>query len=157
MEKKYFPIFIDISEKKIVVIGGGNIATRRVNTLLQFAKQIEVVAPEVTTDLRELSEKGEIVWKQCGYCREQIQEADVVLVATNQREVNHRVKMDCEQMKVKTGRNVLVNIADDKNMCDFYFPGIVDTGEVVVGINSGGKNPGLVKETRKKIQNTLIK
>ena len=63
MEKKYFPIFIDISEMKVVVIGGGKIATRRVNTLLSFTKQIEVVAPEVTTELRELSEKGEIIWK----------------------------------------------------------------------------------------------
>ena len=155
MEKKYFPIFIDISEKKIVVIGGGNIATRRVNTLLMFAKQIEVVAPEVTAELRELADKGEIIWTQCGYCKEQVYAADIVLATTNYPEINHRVKADCEQIKEETGRNVLVNIADDKTMCDFYFPGIVNMGEIVVGINSGGNNPGLVKNTRKKIQSLL--
>ena len=155
MEKKYFPIFIDISEMKIVVIGGGKIATRRVNTLLSFTKQIEVVAPEVTTELRELSEKGEIIWKQSEYCREQIQTADIVLAATNRALINHRVKADCEQMNEEVGRNILVNIADDKTMCDFYFPSIVDTGEILVGINSGGNNPGLVKETRNRIQELL--
>lgn len=155
MEKKYFPIFIDISEKKIVVIGGGEIATRRVNTLLLFAKQIEVVAPEVTKELHELFDKGEIIWRQSEYCREQIQTADIVLAATNQPMVNHRVKADCEQMNAEAGRNVLVNIADDKTMCDFYFPSIVDMGEIVVGINSGGNNPGLVKKTRKRIQELL--
>lgn len=151
MEKKYFPIFIDISEKKIVVIGGGKIATRRVNTLLLFAKQIEVVAPEVTVELRELSDKGEITWRQGEYCYERIQMADIVLAATNQPVVNHRVKEDCERMRAETGRNVLVNIADDKTMCDFYFPGIVDMGEIVVGISSGGSDPGQVKEIRKRI------
>lgn len=157
MEKKYFPIFIDISEKKVVVVGGGTIATRRVNTLLSFVNRIEVVAPEVTAELKELADKGEIVWKQCEYCPKQIETADIVLAATNQQEVNHRVKTDCEQLKAKTGRHVLVNIADDKKMCDFYFPAIVDTGEVVVGINSGGSNPGLVKNTRKHIRDILKK
>lgn len=155
MEKKYFPIFTDISEKKIVVIGGGKIATRRVLTLLSFAKQIEVVAPEVTAELRELSEQEKIIWRQCEYQYEQIQMADIVLAATNQPAVNRRVKDECEQMKVETGRNILVNIADDKNLCDFYFPSIVECGEIVVGINSGGSNPGSVKETRKIIQGVL--
>ena len=155
MSKRYFPVFIDLSQKRIIVIGGGTIATRRVNTLLQFTENVTVISPEVTDELRELSVQDKIVWRQCEYCEEQIRTADIVIAATNQPKVNHRVKKDCEQMKEKDGRNILVNIADDKNLCDFYFPGIVDMDGVVVGINSGGKNPGHVKEIRKRIQNMI--
>lgn len=159
MEKKYFPIFIDLSEKKIVVIGGGNIATRRVNTLQQFAEHITVVAPEVTAEMRELTEKKQIVWVQAEYttaaCAKLIAEADMVLATTNQPVINHQVKRDCQKVMAETGRYILVNVADDKSCCDFYFPSIVQQGEIVVGINSGGSAPGLVKETRKKIQSLL--
>ncbi len=155
MGKKYFPMFVDLTEKKIVVIGGGTIATRRVCTLLPFVSQIEVVAPEATVELQELSCKGEITWKQCEYDYEHIKDADIVLAATDRPEINHRIKAECEQLKAETGRKILVNIADDRNLCDFYFPGIVQAGEIVVGINAGGRNHGLVKAIREKIQKLL--
>lgn len=156
-EKKYFPIFIDISEKKIVVIGGGTIATRRVTALTQFSGQIEVVAPSITPELLQLVDNGEITWIKEEYCPKQISEADIILAATDQPEVNHRVKDDCEKLKIETGHNILVNIADDKSLCDFYFPSIIHYDELVIGINSGGKSPGCVKETREKIQSLLEK
>lgn len=155
MEKKYFPIFIDISEKKIVVIGGGTIATRRVNTLLAFAEQIVVVAPEISDDLRELDRQGKITW-MCGeYCIGQIWHADMVIAATNQPAVNHQVKADCERIEKLEGRHILINVIDDKDSCDFYFPSIVQKDDVVIGINSGGKSPGLTKSVRKQIEQLL--
>ena len=156
-EKKYFPIFIDISEKKIVVVGGGNIATRRVTTLTGFACHIKVVAPTITQELQQFVSEGKIVWEKGEYCAEQINTADIVLAATNRPEINHRVKEDCEKFIAETGRNIMVNIADDKMLCDFYFPSIIHEDEIVVGINSGGKNPGAVKKIREKIQRLLEK
>jgi len=156
MEKKYFPIFIDLSEKKIVVIGGGTIATRRINTLLQFVNRIVVVAPEVTPELMESERQGKITWVRGKYCFEQIAEADVVIAATNQPAVNLQVKNDCENFLAKTGRHILVNVADDRRLCDFYFPGVVQTEDFVIGISTGGSAPGRVKEIRGKIE-TLLK
>ena len=155
MDKKYFPIFIDISKKKIVVIGGGTIATRRVNTLLQFAGQIVVVAPELTVKLRELTEKGKITWLCGEYCMEQIADADMVVAATNQPEVNHQVKADCNRAEKSGGRQILVSVIDAKELCDFYFPSIVENEGIVIGINSGGKSPAKTKSVRKKIEEIL--
>ena len=159
MKKRYFPIFIDLSEKKIVVVGGGVIATRRVNTLLQFTQSVTVVAPEISEELHEFVEKEQVIWVQAEYntiaCAEIIAEADMVLSATNQPVVNHQVRSDCENIMEKTGRHILVNVADDKSLCDFYFPSIVQQDEITVGINSGGSAPGLVKEMRKRIENML--
>lgn len=155
MEKKYFPIFIDISEKKIVVIGGGTIATRRVMTLLNFTGQVVVVSPELTADLQELCSQNRIVWLQKEYCIEQIKDADMVIAATNQPEVNCRIKADCKNVEGKIGRQILVSVIDDKEQCDFYFPSIVQSEDVVVGINSGGRSPGQTKRVRKKIETLL--
>lgn len=155
MEKKYFPIFIDLSEKKIVVIGGGAIATRRVNTLLQFAKQILVAAPEITAELQELNHQGRIEWVCGAYHSEQITDADMVIAATNQPAVNHQVKKDCEREERVTGRRIMVSVIDDKELCDFYFPSIVQSEEIVIGINSGGKSPTVTKHVRKQIEDAL--
>lgn len=155
MGKQYFPMFMDISEKKVVVIGGGTIAARRVNTLLSFAEKIVVAAPKVTDDLRELDREGRITWLCGEYCIEQIWNADIVIAATNRPEVNHQVKADCIRVENLTKRRIWVSVIDDKELCDFYFPSIVQKEAVVVGINSGGKSPGLTKHIRKKIEALL--
>jgi len=157
MEKKYFPIFIDISEMKIVVIGGGTIATRRINTLLGFAEKIFVAAPEITTQLQELVDAGKIIWEQKAYCKNQIEEADMVIAATNCPKVNHQVKSDCEKLQEEKERHIWINVVNDKSLCEFYFPGVVQKDNLVIGINSGGSDPGLVKNTRKRIQELFKK
>lgn len=155
MEKKYFPIFIDISEKKIVVVGGGVIATRRVTTLLNFTEKLVVVAPELTNDLQKLYNQGSIEWLHEVYCITQIKNADIVIAATNLSDVNLQIKNDCHQIEREMGRKILVNVIDDKEKCDFYFPSIVESEEVVIGINSGGKSPGKTKRVRKQIEAIL--
>lgn len=180
MQKKYFPIFIDISEKKIVVIGGGVIATRRVKTLLEFASDITVMAPEVTEELKQMITEGKVVWIQKEYrifnedddivtdiskYREveailkdslySLQEADIVIAATNSPIINHQVRQDCRNLENMYHKSILVSVVDDKNLCDFYFPSIVQTENIVVGINSGGDSPKKTKEIRKKVEDTL--
>lgn len=152
MEKKYFPIFIDISEKKIVVIGGGVIATRRINTLLNFVEHITVIAPEITAQLHELTGQGKVSWLCSEYEIEQIADADIVIAATNQPEVNHQIKNDCIQIEKQTGHQILVSVIDAKELCDFYFPSIVQSEDIVIGINSGGMSPAKTKSVRKKIE-----
>ena len=155
MKKKYFPIFIDISEKKIVVIGGGVIATRRINTLLNFTEQITVIAPEITAQLHELVKQEAISWLCSEYEMEQITESDIVIAATNQPEINHRIKSDCIQIEKQTGHQILVSVIDAKELCDFYFPSIVQSEDMVIGINSGGTSPAKTKSVRKKIEEVV--
>lgn len=152
MKQKYFPIFIDLSDKKIVVIGGGVIATRRIQSLQNFAGSITVVAPEITEELHNLYEQGVIMWLKETYRCSQLDGAYMVVAATNKPQVNHQIKEDCNKVERDECRQMLVSVVDDRTMCDFYFPGIVQTESLVIGINSGGENPGLVKRTRETIQ-----
>ena len=71
------------------------------------------------------------------------------------KEVNHQIKDDCRKIEAELGKRIPVSVADDKELCDFYFPSIVETEEVVIGINSGGTSPGTVKRIRKKIEEVL--
>lgn len=155
MSKKYFPIFIDLSEKKIVVIGGGTIASRRVSTLLEFAEKLCVVSPELTESLQELHRQGRIEWIQEMYHLSRIKDADMVIAATNQKKVNRQIKSDCRSLEQETGRQILVSVIDDRELCDFYFPSIVQNEDVVIGINSGGKSPALTKRIRKEMESIL--
>ena len=155
IQKKYFPIFIDLSEKKIVVIGGGTIASRRVHTLVNFAEKIVIVSPKLTETLQELYQQGKIDWKQSEYRMEQIKNADMVIAATNQKKVNQQVKADCQKIEKEMGKQILVSVIDDRTLCDFYFPSIVQTEDVVIGINSGGKSPALTKQIRKEVEEVL--
>ena len=154
-EKKYFPIFIDLSEKNVVVIGGGTIATRRIHTLLEFTGKILVVSPVVTDELQELHKQGKIEWLSEAYSEDRLKDADMVIAATNQREINQQIKADCQRIEKESDRQILVSVIDDRDLCDFYFPSIVQNEDVVVGINSGGKSPALTKRIRKGIEEFL--
>lgn len=156
-KKKYFPIFIDLSEKKIVVIGGGTIAGRRINTLCHFSDHIQVVAPEITPAVEALVSQKKITWIPQKYDKSQITDADLVIAATDHAEVNHQVKSDCLKLEKEQDRQILVSVADDKSLCDFYFPSIVQDEEMVIGINSGGASPHRTKEVRQEIEKLLEK
>lgn len=154
MEQAYFPMFVDISKKNILVVGGGVIAARRVNTLRLFAEKITVVAPELSEKMRQILEEceTEILWICDFYHPSMLSKQDMVLAATDNHEVNLRVVMDCRSAQQEENRRILVNTADDKSLCDFYFPSVVQTEDTVIGINSGGENPGAVRRTRKQIE-----
>lgn len=150
MERPYFPMFVDLTGKKVLTVGGGRIALRRVKTLLRFGAVIRVIAPELCAELADLRDGGLICAECRKYRKGDAEGADLVLAASDSREANHAVYEECRE------RRIPVNVADDRTLCDFYFPSVVMTDEVTVGINSGGTDPGKVKETRKIIEKVLL-
>lgn len=155
MIKKFFPLFMDLTEKKIVVIGGGTIASRRIKTLTEFSNHILVVAPVVTKEIEQLIAEGKICRIEDVYRIEQLKEADIVIAATNRQQVNQQVLADVRSIEKKENRRILVNVVDDKECCDFYFPGIVQKEEAVIGISTCGTSPGKSKQLRKNIEEWL--
>lgn len=155
MEKAYFPLFVDISDKKIVVVGGGQIASRRVKTLTSFAENITVIAPEISVMMGKLEQAGKILLKRREYRIGDIDKADIVLAATDKKELNYKIAMECRAIEQDNGRRILLNVVDDRRLCSFYFPAVVQREEIVIGINSGGNNPGKVKDLRKKLEGQL--
>ncbi|MCD8230860.1 MAG: bifunctional precorrin-2 dehydrogenase/sirohydrochlorin ferrochelatase [Clostridiales bacterium] len=142
----HFPLFIDISEKNILIVGGGTIADRRVHTLLPFTENLTLVAPAVTGRLNDLAESGKIRILPRPFEINDLQNRELVLAVTDDENLNREISRLCHE------RNIPVNVSSDQTLCDFQFPSIVTEGDVVIGINASGKNHHLVKETRMEIE-----
>lgn len=149
MKKPYFPLFVDISKKKIIVVGGGSIATRRVQTLLAFAQDILVVSPEVTDKIRTWHENGKVRWLRARYCSDVLEGAQIVIAATDDTACNEQVVRDCRQQEI------LVNVSHRKELCDFYFPAIASGDTVVAGITTSGRNHRQARMAREAIEYTI--
>ena len=142
----YFPLFVDISEKKILVVGAGNIAARRIATLQMFTEQIFVVAPDVCPAIDKLGKEEKVILSRREFRESDLEEKEIVLSSTDNPEVNFHIWKACKK------RGILVNVSDRKELCDFYFPSIVKKEDIIIGLNSSGTSPRKVKEIRKKIE-----
>lgn len=151
MNGLYFPVFIDLSEKRILVIGGGKVAQRRVETLLAFTPNIVVAAPKITAELQRLAGEGAIVWLKETYCPARLEGIDLVLAATDDARCNEQAVYDCRK------RGIPVNAAHKKELCDFYFPAVVRQGGLVAGVTSSGLSHKKAREAREGIEKTLAK
>jgi precorrin-2 dehydrogenase / sirohydrochlorin ferrochelatase len=145
----FFPLFIDLENKKCVVVGGGRVATRKVETLLQFAARIVVISPEVTEQLEGYREKGCLVHVQRNYTEADIEGAFLIVAATSDRTVNEKI------VDAAIKRNIFVNVADNPKKCTFIFPSVIKRDELVIGVSTSGSYPVLSKRIRKKIDEML--
>ena len=148
-KKPYFPMFIDLTEKKVVVAGAGTIAKRRIRSLLNFANHLTVIAPEVNKELKSLEAEGllTILKRKCEM--EDFYSADLVIAATNDAQINNAIYDTCRK------QGILVNVCSDKQKCDFYFPGIAMKDQVVVGITASGKDHKRAKALVEQIRSIL--
>lgn len=147
--KPYFPMFVDLTDKKVVVVGAGTIAKRRIRTLLEFTNRLVVIAPEVNRELLDLEAEGKLTILRKKYERDDIYDADMVIAATNDFQTNNDIYQVCRC----TG--ITVNVCSDKTKCDFYFPGIARKENIVVGVTASGNNHRAAKETIEKIRGVL--
>lgn len=136
----YFPMFINLEGKRVLAVGGGKIAQRRVLVLLNFGCAIKIISPELTAELHRIWEEGKIQWEPRCYKTGDCKEADIVLAMTMDEQVNHIIWKECKR------EGVTVNVADRKELCDFYFPGIVIAEDAVIGVVANGGNHRLASE-----------
>lgn len=144
-KKPYFPMFVDLTEKRVVVVGAGTIAKRRIRTLIAFTEHLTVIAPEVNRELLDMAKAGLLTIRKKQYEREDIFGADLVIAATNDHQINSDIYSVCKCM------GITVNVCSDKNKCDFYFPGIVQNDNIIIGVTASGSDHKKAKETVAKI------
>ena len=130
----YFPLFVDLSEKNILVVGAGRIGSRRIRTLLDFVPKVTVVAPELSAEVDALASEGRIVLRQRMFSAEDLDGVHLVLTATGVPAVDEEIWKLCRK------RNIPVNIASDRTKCDFFFPGIARKDNLVIGITASGES-----------------
>ena len=138
-----FPLFVDLSGKKVVLVGGGTIASRRIATLRLFGCEIEVIAPEL-----KCSPEG-IEWKQREYAPGDLAGAYLAVAATGSREVNHQVGLDAGKLGIP------VSVADCEGECTFYFPAVCTGENLIAGVVSGGKDHHRTARAAKAIRRAL--
>lgn len=144
-----FPLFVDMSEKRAVFVGGGTVALRRIRSLLPFVKDIVVYAPDFSPELERFAVDGAVTLVRRGYDASELDDADIAFACTSNSEVNDEVWAECKR------RGILVNVSSDRYKCDFYFPGVVQREGVVVGVSAGGKNHRRVRQLRARIDKLL--
>lgn len=141
MNKKRFPIFISLEGKHILVVGGGNVAARRVKSLLGFDPVVTVWSPELSPELMDLAVSGRITWKKGLYQPGGLAGFFLVLAAVRDAEVNEAVCREAKSLSIP------VNVASNQELCDFFFPALVETEDLVLGLAGDGSDHRLVKET----------
>ena len=138
-----FPLFVDLTGKRVVLVGGGTIASRRIATLRLFGCEIEVIAPEL-----KCSAEG-LIWKQRCYRTGDLEGAYLAIAATDSREVNHQVGLDAGNLGIP------VSVADCEGECTFYFPAICAGENLIAGVVSGGKDHHRTARAAKAIRRAL--
>jgi len=143
-----FPLFISLEGKKIVVIGGGRIAARRIRTLTEFTPCVTVVAPETDASLLPLEEAGRVHLLRKPFSPEDVEGAFLVLAAAD-ASVNEEVRRVCRD------RGIPVNVSSDRRECDFYFPGIARRGDLVAGVTASGRDHAGARKLTEAIRDLL--
>lgn len=142
----YYPIFLNISGKKCVVVGGGQVALRKVTTLLEHGASVEVISPDLCSELSQLAESGEIGVLQRSYRAGDLQDAVIAIAATNDSNTN------LEVVKEARRKAVLVNVVDDAESSDFIVPSYMRRGDVTIAISTGGRSPALARKIRNRLE-----
>ncbi len=146
MKSRYFPICLDIGRRQCVVIGGGNVAERKVKGLLDHGGEVTVISPEITPGLGRLIASGEISLVERGYRPGDLRGAFLVIAATDDPAVQEQIHAEAES------GNILLNVADVPKWCNFILPATVRRGDLAVSISTGGASPALARRIRQDLE-----
>jgi precorrin-2 dehydrogenase/sirohydrochlorin ferrochelatase len=141
-----YPVCLDIKDKLCVVVGGGEVALRKVQGLLAAGTKIRVISPEVEPELDQLAGQGKIEWRRKTYAPEDLATALLVFAATDDRATQQLV---CRQAACN---GQLVNVADDPACCNFQVPATFRRGDLTIAIATGGKSPAVAAMIRGKLE-----
>ncbi|MFZ3577476.1 NAD(P)-binding protein [Virgibacillus sp. DJP39] len=142
------PLMVDLEGKKIIIIGGGRVAYRRADTLTDSGAAITIISPEIAEGIRSLLENEKVTWRQKNFEPVDLEEAFLVIVATNNPEVNSSVVKACPP-------DSLLNVASDSTQGDVQFPSHLKRGKLTVSISTDGASPLLSSKIKKQLQTTF--
>jgi len=143
---RYYPVNLDIQGRPCLVVGGGRVGARKVETLIECDAAVTVVSIETTAQLARLAENGSIQLEKRPYRSSDVKGRFLVIGATDNERLNRQIHADAE------GQNVLCNIADRPEICNFILPAIVQRGDFMLAISTAGKSPAFAKHMRRLLE-----
>ena len=141
----YYPVLINLKDKKCIVIGGGKVAERKVNSLLASEAIVKVVSPSLTEGLYKLLKEDKINYVDREYKKGDLKGAYLAIGATSSSEINRMIYREGREVAI------MVNIVDNPKLCDFIVPAVIRRGPLSITVSTGGKCPALARKIKKDI------
>jgi precorrin-2 dehydrogenase/sirohydrochlorin ferrochelatase len=145
----YFPAFIKLDGMKILVVGGGYIAGEKLEKLLDFTKDIVVISPEFSTDVKEMIEQNSLSYKERVYKQDDIDGFGIVIVAVDDIEVQKSIYKEANE------KGILCNSVDSVEYCDFIFPSYIKKGDLTIAVSTSGASPAVAKHLRRFLERII--
>lgn len=141
-----FPMFLKLEACQCVVVGGGKIASQKLDGLLDSGAAVRVVAPLASVTVQDLARSGRLTWTPVQFRPEHLDGAFLVIAATGDPAVNEQVYQAAKE------RGILCNAVDEPERCDFFYPAVVRRGDLQIAISTAGKSPALAQRIRKELE-----
>jgi siroheme synthase-like protein len=142
---RYYPIYLDLKGRDVLVVGGGAIAEGKALQLVEAGARVTVVSPELTDALVAAVARGEINHLKDSFAEGDLNSAFLVISATDDRKVNEMVA------KAATERGLLCNVVDQPDLCNFITPALVTRGELQISVSTGGGSPTLTQRVKREV------
>jgi len=146
---RFYPILVDLQGKKALVVGGGKVAQRKIETLLEHGATVQVVAKELTASLEELRGARRIEFLGEEFSETFVDGVFVVFAATDDAALNRRVSRTAQQ------RSLLVNAVDQPADCNFIVPSVLSRGDLVIAVSTSGKSPAFARKVRVELEQSF--
>jgi len=142
----YCPLLLNIQAKKCLVIGGGEVALRKAQMLLEHGAVVEIVSPNLCPQLSQLVKDGAVKAEKRAYNNEDLNGSWLVVAATDDAGVNEKVAAEARK------RKILVNVVDRQDISDFIVPSYFRRGDIIVAVSTSGKSPALARKIRSQLE-----
>lgn len=147
---KYYPINLNIYDKKVLVVGGGMVATRKIERLVERGADITVVSPEISSEIAGFAKKYKVKWIGRAYKTGDEKGAFAVFCAISPGKKSIKIEEGLFKRCVK--KNILINVADKPEFCTFTLPALVSRGEFDIAIFTSGLSPRLARKIREDLE-----
>jgi siroheme synthase-like protein len=145
----YYPIYIDIEDRAVLIVGGGTVCARKAETMMRYGARVTIVSPEITEEIAAWEQSGVLAVHRKIYMESDLEGASIVIASTDDPCVNARVARDCRR------RRIPVNVVDVTHLCEFIVPAIIEKGSIQIAISTGGKSPALARTLKEDLQRTI--
>lgn len=145
----YYPIFIDVEDRDVVIVGGGNVCARKAETMMRYGARVTIVSPEITAEIAEWEAERKLEVRRKRYDDHDLEGATLVIASTDDTSVNEQVAADCRR------RRIPVNVVDVTPLCEFIVPAIIEKDGIQVAVSTGGKSPAIARTLKEDLQRAI--
>jgi siroheme synthase-like protein len=145
----YYPIYLDVEGRNVVIIGGGEVCARKAETMMRYGAQVTIVSPAFTDEIERWAAEGRLALSRKRYETADIEDAHIVIASTDDTAVNEQIAADAR------ARRIPVNVVDVTPLCEFIVPAIIEKDGIQIAISTGGKSPALARTLKEDLNRSI--